>query len=125
MYRSFTLSPFSKSAAVAPQDNTCDTDAGYALLDMLPQGDKPQVGLALFLIYVTASELNHLFGNGELRRLLFTHRPFELQLNRRQRIRELVRLSRLADTHRVEEFRDSTSARIASWSTSYGGSPGE
>jgi hypothetical protein len=40
--------------------------------------------LVLFLIYLTASELNHLFGEGELRRVLFTHRPSELQLNRRQ-----------------------------------------
>ena len=64
--------------------------------------------LVLFLIYVTASELNHLFGHGELWRLLFTHRPSELQLNRRQRIRELVRLSKLADTHSVDEFRDPT-----------------
>jgi hypothetical protein len=66
--------------------------------------------LVLFLIYVTASELNHLFGDGELRRLLFTYRPSELQLNRRQRIRELVRLSRLADAHSVDEFRDPASA---------------
>ena len=65
--------------------------------------------LVLFLIYVTASELNHLFGDGELRRILFTHRPSELQLNRRQRIRELARLSRLADAHSVNEFRDPTS----------------
>jgi hypothetical protein len=65
--------------------------------------------LVLFLIYVTASELNHLVGDGELRRILFTHRPSELQLNRRQRIRELVRLSRLADAHSVDEFRDPTS----------------
>jgi hypothetical protein len=65
--------------------------------------------LVLFLIYVTASELNHLFGDGELRRILFTHRPSELQLNRRQRIRELARLSRLADAHSVDEFRDPTS----------------
>jgi hypothetical protein len=64
--------------------------------------------LVLFLIYVTASELNHLVGEGELRRLLFTHRPSELQLNRRQRIRELARLSRLADAHSVDEFRDPT-----------------
>jgi hypothetical protein len=62
--------------------------------------------LVLFLIYVTASELNHLFGHGELWRILFTHRPSELQLNRRQPIRELVRLSRLADAHSVDEFRD-------------------
>jgi hypothetical protein len=66
--------------------------------------------LVLFLIYVTASEVNHLVGDGELRRLLFTHRPSELQLNRRQRIRELARLSRLADAHSVDEFRDPTSA---------------
>src|SRR5215813_7571045 len=65
--------------------------------------------LVLFLIYVTASELNHLLGHGELWRLLFTHRPSELQLNRRQRIRELVRLSNLADAHSLEEFRDPTS----------------
>jgi hypothetical protein len=66
--------------------------------------------LVLFLIYVTASELNHLFGDGELPRLLVTHRPSELQQNRRQRIRELVRLSRLADAHSVDEFRDPASA---------------
>jgi len=65
--------------------------------------------LVLFLIYVTASELNHLFGDGELQRILFTRRQSELQLNRRQRIRELVRLSRLADAHSVDEFRDPTS----------------
>src|SRR5271169_436396 len=64
----------------------------------------------LFLIYVTASELNQLFGQGELRRILLTHRPSELQLNRRQRIRELLRLSRLADAHPVDEFRDPTSS---------------
>jgi hypothetical protein len=65
--------------------------------------------LVLFLIYVTASELNHLFGDGELRRILLTHRPSELQLNRRQRIRELARLSRLADAHSVDDFRDPSS----------------
>jgi len=66
--------------------------------------------LVLFLIYVTATELNHLFGHGELRRIFFTHRSSELQLNRRQRIRELVRLSKLADTHTLAEFRDPASA---------------
>jgi hypothetical protein len=64
--------------------------------------------LVLFLIYVTASELNHLFGDGELRRILFTYRRSELQLNRRQRIRELVRLSQLADAHSIDEFHDPT-----------------
>ena len=37
--------------------------------------------LVLFLIYVTATEFRHLFGAGELRRLFFTSRPSELQLN--------------------------------------------
>jgi hypothetical protein len=66
--------------------------------------------LALFLIYVTASEFSHLFGPGEMRRLLFTRRPSDLQLNRRQRLRELLRLSRLADEHSGAELRDPTSA---------------
>jgi hypothetical protein len=65
--------------------------------------------LALFLIYVTATEFSQLFGPGELRRLFFASRPSELQLNRRQRMRELLRLSRLADTHWAGEFRNPTS----------------
>jgi hypothetical protein len=66
--------------------------------------------LVLFLIYVTASEFNHLFGEGELWHLLFTSRASELPLNRRQRIRELIRLSKLADAHSVDEFSDPKSA---------------
>jgi hypothetical protein len=65
--------------------------------------------LVLFLIYVTVSELSHLFGPGELRRLFFTSRPSELQLNRRQRIRELLQLSRLMDSHPAGELRDPAS----------------
>jgi len=65
--------------------------------------------LVLFLIYLTASELNHLFGEGELWHILLTSRPAELPLNRRQRILELVRLSKLADTHSIDEFRDPNS----------------
>ena len=65
--------------------------------------------LVLFLIYVTAREFSHLFGPGELRRLFFTSRPSELQLNRRQRFREMLRLSRLMDAHSIGEFRDPTS----------------
>jgi hypothetical protein len=64
----------------------------------------------LFLIYETSTELNHLFGEGELWHLLITSRPSELSLNRRQRILELVRLSKLADAHSVNEFHDPTSA---------------
>ena len=66
--------------------------------------------LVLFLIYVTASELSQLLGPAEMRRLLFTYRPSELQLNKRQRARELMRLNRLADEHEIEEFRDAGSA---------------
>ena len=65
--------------------------------------------LVLFFIYVTVSEFIQLFGQREMRRLLFTSRPTHLQLNRRQRARELLRFSRLADEHSVEEFRDATS----------------
>ena len=66
--------------------------------------------LVLFLVYVTATELNHLFGEGELGHILFTSRPSELPLNRRQRILELVKLSKLADAHSIDEFRDPNSA---------------
>ncbi len=67
----------------------------------------------LFLIYVTMTELNHLFGEGELGHILFTSRPSELPLNRRQRILELVKLSKLADAHSEDEFRDPTSSAHA------------
>ena len=63
----------------------------------------------LFLIYVTVSEFSHLFGPDEIPRLLFTRRPSELQLNRRQRMRELLRLSRLADAHSHHELRNPAS----------------
>jgi hypothetical protein len=63
----------------------------------------------LFLIYVTVTEFNRLFGEGELGHVLLTSRPAELPLNRRQRILELVRLSKLADAHSVDEFRDPNS----------------
>ena len=60
----------------------------------------------LFFIYVTLAEFSQLFGSGEIRRLIFTSRPSDLQLNRRQRARELLRLSRLTDEHSTEEFRE-------------------
>lgn len=55
--------------------------------------------LVLFLIYVTASELIQLLGKSDMRRLFFTSRPSGLQLNRRQRARELLFLNRLTDEH--------------------------
>src|SRR6516162_3758868 len=63
----------------------------------------------LFLIYETGTELNHLFGQGELWHLLVTSRPSELPLGRRQRILELVPLSKLADAHSINDFHDPTS----------------
>ncbi len=60
----------------------------------------------LFLIYVTASELNALFGDGELRKIFFTRRSSDLKQTRRQRLRSLARLSHLADNHTPAEFGD-------------------
>jgi hypothetical protein len=65
--------------------------------------------IVLFLIYVSASEVARLFGREELWRIFFTSRPTELQLNRRQRIRELIHLSRLMDAHPFADFRDPAS----------------
>ena len=64
----------------------------------------------LFLIYTLGAELNSLFGNGELLKILFTRRSSELKLSRRQRIRTLVRLSRLTETHTLDELRDRNTA---------------
>jgi len=66
--------------------------------------------LVLFMIYVTVSEFSQIFGPAEIRRLLFASRPSALQLNKRQRARELLRLNRLADEHEAAEFRDPRSA---------------
>ena len=64
----------------------------------------------LFLIYSLASELNSLFGSGELVKTLFARRSSQLKLTRRQRIRTLVKLSRLVESHTLEELRDRTSS---------------
>ena len=64
----------------------------------------------LFLIYVTASEINELIGDGELFKILFTRRSSELKLTRRARIRLLARLSRLADAHSIDVLRDPNTA---------------
>jgi hypothetical protein len=64
----------------------------------------------LFLIYVTASELDQLFGDGELLKILFRRRSSELQSTRRARIRLLVRLGRLTEAHPIETLRDPTTA---------------
>jgi hypothetical protein len=58
--------------------------------------------MVLFLVYVTAHELNTLFGDGELPRLFLRWHSSEAKLTRRQRIRLLVRLNRLTEANSVE-----------------------
>jgi hypothetical protein len=64
----------------------------------------------LFLIYTVGAELNSLFGNGELGKILFTRRSSELKLSRRQRVRALVKLSRLTEQHTLDELGDRNTA---------------
>jgi len=58
--------------------------------------------MVLFLVYVTAHELNTLFGDGELPRLFLRWHSSEAKLTRRQRIRLLTRLNRLTQANPVE-----------------------
>jgi len=64
----------------------------------------------LFLLYVTASELNDLLGDGELYKIFFTRPSTDLQSTRRRRIRLLIRLSRLTDVHPIEVLSDRQSS---------------
>ena len=63
----------------------------------------------LFLVYVTANEINQLLGDGELFKIFFTRRSSQLKSTRRRRIRLLVQLSRLTDGNSLETLRDRTS----------------
>ena len=58
--------------------------------------------MVLFMVYVTAHELNTLFGDGELPRLFLRWHSSEAKLTRRQRIRMLVRLNRLTQANPIE-----------------------
>jgi hypothetical protein len=60
----------------------------------------------LFLVWVTANEVNNLIGDGELFRIFFTRRSSALKSTRRARIRLLTRLSRLTDAHPVTVLED-------------------
>jgi hypothetical protein len=64
----------------------------------------------LFLVYVTANEINQLLGDGELFKIFFMRRSSQLKSTRRQRIRLLVRLSRLTEANSLETLRDRASA---------------
>ncbi len=59
---------------------------------------------ALFMVYVTITELNRLFGEGELTHMLFNHRSAELTRGRRERAQRLVQLSHLTASHTPEEL---------------------
>jgi hypothetical protein len=67
----------------------------------------------LFLGYVTGRELNHLLGDGELRKIMFTRPSTKLKRTRRERIRLLVRLGKLTQDHGVEELTDRRSPAYA------------
>ena len=67
----------------------------------------------LFLIFVTAEELNTLFGHGELYKIFFTRRSSQLKLTRRQRVRKLVELDRLTEAHGVAQLSDPNTAAHA------------
>lgn len=60
----------------------------------------------LFLIYVTASELDDMLGDGELFKIFFRRRSSELKATRRARIRLLVQLSRLMDAYPIDLLSD-------------------
>jgi hypothetical protein len=62
-----------------------------------------------FLFYVAASELNVMIGEGQLGRLFFRHRSVEHRLTRRQHIRALMELSRLAEHTPRERLLDPAS----------------
>jgi hypothetical protein len=59
-----------------------------------------------FLIWSTATELAHLLGEGQLFRLFFRHRSSQHRLTRRQHVRALMELSRLAETTPREKLLD-------------------
>jgi hypothetical protein len=63
----------------------------------------------LFLIYVSARELNELLGDGELFRILFRRRSSALKETRRAGIRLLTRLSRLTEAHPIAILEDPAS----------------
>ena len=60
----------------------------------------------LFLIYVTASELNEVMGDGELHKILFNRRSSSLKATRRARIRMLIKLTKLTEMHSPDELAD-------------------
>lgn len=60
----------------------------------------------LFLVYVTATELNELFGHGERFAIMFRRRLSVAKATRRARIGLLTRLSRLTEANTPEGLAD-------------------
>jgi len=71
--------------------------------------------MVLFLVYVTAHELNTLFGDGELPRLFLRWHSSEAKLTRRQRIRLLTRLNRLTVANSVEVISERGAPAHTEW----------
>ena len=69
--------------------------------------------LVLFLIYSTYAELAALIGEGEVSRLFFTSGPSQMHLTRRQRIKTMLKLTRLTEAHMIAELSDPKSAAHA------------
>jgi hypothetical protein len=67
----------------------------------------------LFLVYVTASEVSALLGDGELFKIFFTRPSPALKSTRRARIRLLVQLSGLVEAHPIEELSERSSPHRA------------
>jgi hypothetical protein len=67
----------------------------------------------LFLMFTAIAELNVLFGDGEITRIFFTSGSPQVKLVRRQRIRALVKLTRLTEAHTLNELRDPQTAAHA------------
>jgi hypothetical protein len=64
----------------------------------------------LFLVYVTASEVNQRLGEGNLFKVFFTRRSSELKSGRQARSQLLVRLTRLTEANSIETLRDPATA---------------
>lgn len=62
--------------------------------------------LVLFLIYTSCVELNALFGQDELYKIMFVRGSTKAKLSRRQRIRTLVHINRLTQRYTEEELKD-------------------
>src|SRR5215472_11926750 len=64
----------------------------------------------LFLVYVTANEVNQLLGDGELFKIFFIRRSSQLKSTRSEHIRQTIRLSRLTEINSLDTLRDHASA---------------